>query len=413
MWGNLIAGVLTDQQQQQVIQRALAALRDLDKQALRDRARLRQESHQAVLVALQQLGWSANEAQVAAMATEVVARMSGLGFLDALLKPEEFSEVILNPDGRLFVQRRGRRYPELVDYRPSLEEAMRVAEALAGMVGQQLSVANPTINARIPRQVEAGFGGARVKILHPVLVVGDGYPSITIRLFYPRRVRPEDLVAWKLAPEGIIQGLVELVARKARLMIMGGTNMGKTTLLSALCEGIPREARIIKVEDPEEIFLDHPGVVTIEPFYPSWAERKSTLAYNMADAIADAMRMRPDWLIVGEVRRGVDVMNLLRAQLSGHPGLTSIHAYGPQQAVQTIETLIYNDMGIGRAGTKSTLALAVDVMVYLDWHDGARRIMGIWEVGETLKGGDLRLRPLYEYGSANESLPPLQRRLLA
>lgn len=406
VWQNL---ALTEEQQQRVVSRAIESLRGLDTAVVRDRQRLRQHARQAILQAIQTLGWVSNEAQVAAMTTEVVARVSGLGFMDDLLRPDEISEIVLNPDGTVFVQRRGQRLMEPVDYRPSLDEALRVAEALAGMVGQQFSVANPTINARLPRH-EAGFGGARVKILHPVLLVGDGYPSITVRLFYPRRVTPQDLITWDVAPEGVIRGLLDLVSRKARIMILGGTNMGKTTLLSALCEAIPREARIIKVEDPEEIFLDHPNVVTIEPFTPSWSERHSTVAYTMSDAIADALRMRPDWLIVGEVRRGRDVMNLLRAQLSGHPGLTSLHAYGPQQAVQTIETLVFNDLGIGRAGTKGSLALAVDLMIYLDWRDGRRRIIGIWEVGETLKGGDLRLRLLYEYGG--ETLEPVQRRLL-
>lgn len=405
------AGVLSEEQQAQVVQRAIEDLRGVPVDVLRDRKRLWQKAHGAVLNVLQRLGWSANDAQIAALVSEVASRVSGLGFLEALLKPDKYSEVILNPDGRVFVQRRGQRYPEEMEYRPSLEEAMRVAETLAGLAGQQLSVANPTVNARLPRQEQDGFGGARVKILHPVLLVGEGYPSITIRLFYPRRILPKDLIEWEAAPEGVIKGLLDLTARKARIMVMGGTNMGKTTLLSALCEGIPREARILKVEDPEEIFLDHPNVVTIEPFYPSWAERKSTLSYTMSDAIADAMRMRPDWLIVGEVRRGRDVMNLLRAQMSGHPGLTSLHAYGPAEAVQTVETLVYNDLGIGRAGTKATLALALDVMVYLDWKDGKRRIMGVWEVGETLKGGDVRLRALYEYG-ASDSLEPVNRRLL-
>ncbi len=411
MWQSLVAG-LNDEQQRRVVNSAIQTLRDISGDLTRDRRKLRARARQAVLQALGNLGWTTNDAQIAALVDEVVSRVSGLGFLDGLLRPDQYSEIMLNPDGSLFVQRREKRYPDMLDYRPSLEEALRVAEALAGMAGQQFSVANPTINARIPRQEDIGFGGARVKILHPILLVGSGYPSITVRLFYPRRITPQDLIDWEVAPEGVIKGLVELVGRKARIMAIGGTNMGKTTTLSALCDGIPRDARIVKVEDPEEIFLDHPNVTTIEPFSPSWAERRSKQAYHISDALADALRMRPDWLIVGEVRRGVDVMNLLRAQLSGHPGLTSIHAYGAKAAVQTMEELVYQDLGIGRSGTKGTLTLAVDVMLYLDWKDGKRRIMGVWELGETMKGGDVRLRTLYEYGAQQTALEPVQRRLL-
>ncbi|HID84336.1 MAG TPA: CpaF family protein [Anaerolineales bacterium] len=413
MWQQLNQIALTEEQQERVVKRAIESLRGLDTAVVRNREQLRARARGGVLQALQALGWNTNAAQMAAMVTQVVARVSGLGFLDDLLRPEEFTEIALNPDGSLFVQRRDARYMEpVVGYRPTVEEAMRVAEALAGMVGQQLSIANPTINGRLRRDKASGFGGARVKILHPILTVGDGSPAISVRLFYPRRVLPQDLIDWGLAPEGVIQGLLELVARRARIMIVGGTTMGKTTLLSALCDGIPREARIIKVEDPEEIFLDHPNVITIEPYSPSWAERETMKAYTIADALADVMRMRPDWLIVGEVRRGDHVMNLLRAQLSGHPGMTSLHAFGPEEAVQTIETLVFNDLSIGRSGTKSTLALAVDVLVYLDWADGKRRIMGVWEVDAQLHGGNVKFRQRYAYGSGQTTLEPIQRRLL-
>ena len=416
MWSNLVSA-LTEEQQRQVVQQAIEKMRGVDARTLRDRRALRQQVQHVVLTTLQGFGWSANEAQLAALVTEVMARVSGFGFLDDLLRPDEFSEIVLNPDGRVFVQRRDARYMEEHPYRPSLDEAMRLAEALAGLAGQQLSIVNPTVNVKIMRRAEDGFGGARVKILHPVLVVGGGYPSISVRLFYPRRILPQDLIAWGVAPEGVIQGLLELVARKARLMAIGATNSGKTTLLSALCEAIPREARIVKIEDPEEIFLDHPNVVTIEPHAPSFEERHSAQAYTISDAIADAMRMRPDWLILGEVRRGDDAMNLFRAQTTGHPGLTSLHAFGPDGAVTTLERLVYEDVGVGRSGTKAALALSVDVLVYRDWEDGPdgkpkRTIKGVWELEPKLKGGEVKFRPLYEHGTGQTTLEPVQRRLL-
>ena len=408
-WGAL-AATLSDEQQAKVTADAVELMRGVAPEIVRDRGKLRNEARQAVLRALQSNGWTAGETMLAALTNAVVSRVSGLGFLDALLNPDKYTEIVLNPDGRVFVQERGMDFMTAVEYKPTVAEAMRLAEALAGMAGTQLSVANPTVNARIVR--EQGFGGARVKVLHPILTVGEGYPAISVRLFFPRLVQPEDLIAWEVAPEGVIRDLLALTGRGARIMVIGGTNMGKTTMISALCQGIPQDARIVKIEDPEEIWLEHPNVVTIEPFRPSWAERDKAAAYEIADAVADAMRLRPDWLIVGEVRRGRDVMNFLRAQLSGHPGLTSIHAYGPREAMDTIQTLVYNDLGIGKSGTKATVALAVDLMLYLDKADGKRRLMGVWEVDKELHGGDLKLKPLYEYGSGAERLAPMSRRLL-
>lgn len=162
------------------------------------------------------------------------------------------------------------------------------------------------------------LSGARIKIIHPVLPPGGSYPAINVRLFEPKPVQPNRLVAWNVAPQGVVEGLVEAVSNKLRMLVVGGTATGKTTLLSALANGIPQHARVVEIEDPKEIWLQHPNLVTREarPAPPG-----STIPpYRMQDGEDDAMRMAPDWLIVGEVRTGQAALPLFRAQLSDHPG---------------------------------------------------------------------------------------------
>ena len=144
-----------------------------------------------------------------------------------------------------------------------------------------------------------------------------------------------------MAPPAVIEALLEHVARGLRLLVIGGTASGKTTLLSALCHAIPRQARVVKIEDPEEIWLDHPNVVTLEarPAPPG----SSVPPYTVKNGVDDAMRMAPKWLIVGEVRHGDAALALFRAQMSDHPGLSTFHAEGPEEAVFRMAVVMWAD----------------------------------------------------------------------
>jgi len=140
---------------------------------------------------------------------------------------------------------------------------------------------------------------------------------VNIRLFEPEPVRPEKLIEWGMAPEKVIGKLIEFVALEARILTFGGTVSGKTTLTSALCSGIPKTARVVKVEDPEEIWIDHPHVITLEA--REAIPGTSVMPYTLKNGVDDAMRMSPRWLIVGEVRSGDAAAALFRAQMSDHP----------------------------------------------------------------------------------------------
>jgi pilus assembly protein CpaF len=404
MWTR-VAQSLSREQEEEVVAEAIQAMGKLALAEIRDRARLMERARAAVEAVLSRRGLVATPDRVLAMAQAVAARAGGLGFLEALLPPArtDLSEIAVTPDGKVWVLKKGARHFEDTGLRPSREEVWRAVETLLAPLGRSLSEATPSVDARLPRA--PGFSGARIKAIHPAICPGE-FPSINIRLFEARPVTPEQIIAWEMAPEPVVRALVEAVGRGCRVLVIGGTATGKTTLLSALCAGIPKEARIVKIEDPEEIFLDHPHVVTLEarPAPPGSA----IPPYTVRDGVDDAMRMSPSWLIVGEVRRGDAAMALFRAQMSDHPGLSTFHAEGPEEAVFRLAVIMFADVGVRMEAAKAIFAQAVDLVVQVGWRDGKRRILGVWEPDRALHGGDIKFRRLWLYGEPE--MAPITRR---
>ncbi len=339
--------------------------------------------------------------QIDTIAREAVAKVGGLGFLEPLLRVDAgISEITVTTNGDVRVTRKGGQDFELVDVHPSTTEVWRAVETLLAPLGRSVTEASPSVDAKIPRQ-EGLPGGARVKIIHPQVAPGKGYPSINIRLFEPKPVPPAQLVAWQVAPQHIVDMLVKAVGMGLRILVVGGTASGKTTVLSALCYGIPKTARVVKIEDPEEIWMDHPQVVTLEA-RPTQVGSSIT-PYTLADGVDDAMRMSPRWLIVGEMRRGDAVAALFRAQMSDHPGLSTFHAESPEAAVKRLSLLLFTDEKINTAGAKSMFAEAVDLLVQVGFRnveeDGKivprRRLIGVWGIDKELLGGDVSFRPIF------------------
>ena len=290
---------------------------------------------------------------------------------------------------------KGARAFEKVDIHPPLDEVWRSVEALLAPMGRALSEATPSVDAKLPRTAD-GLSGARIKIIHPVLAPGSGYPAINVRLFEPRPVLPDQLIAWQVAPSSVINGLVEAVASKLRILIVGGTATGKTTLLSALANGIPQAARVVKIEDPEEIWMPHLNVVTIEarPAPPG-----STIPpYRVQDGVDDAMRMAPDWLIVGEVRTGWTALSLFRAQMSDHPGLCTFHAEGAEAAIHRMSVIMFADAQVSMEAAKEIFIQAVDLVVQVGWLVGKRKILGVWETIPEMTAGNVVFWRVYQAG---------------
>jgi pilus assembly protein CpaF len=310
--------------------------------------------------------------------------------------------MLLPSDGSLWAVRKGAHDPERIAETLPVQEVGRAVEALLRPVGKSVNEATPSVDAKLPRveSLPGLRGGARVKILHGCIAPGRAdYPSINIRLFEPLPVRPEKLVGWGVAPEQVIAGLLEMVARGARLLVIGGTASGKTTFLSAMTSAIPKSARVVKIEDPEEIWMEHPHVVTIEARRAPFGST-SVKDYSIKDGVDDAMRMSPHWLIVGEVRTGDAGAALFRAQMSDHPGLSTFHADSPESAVKRMALNMYMDAGIQMSGAKELFAMGVEVVAQVGWTAGKRTLVGVWEVESELRGGDVRFTPLYHAGDS-------------
>jgi pilus assembly protein CpaF len=395
-WADL-AQSITREQQETLVEQALQSLQGLPLATIRDRAKLTAQASSALSLTATRLGLVVPTALNAALVQQLVARTGGLGFLNELLPParSDLSEIALNPDGTLWLMKKGEHGFERLDQHPPLDEVWRSVEALLAPMGRALSEATPTVDARLPRTRD-GLSGARIKIIHPVLAPGGGYPAINVRLFEPKPVKPERLIEWQVAPEAVIEGLVEAVSSKLRMLVVGGTATGKTTLLSALANGIPKLARVVKIEDPEEIWLQQPNVVTLEarPAPPG-----STIPpYRVQDGVDDAMRMAPDWLIVGEVRTGQAALSLFRAQMSDHPGLCTFHAEGAEAAVHRMSVIMFADAQVRMEAAKEIFAQAVDLVVQVGWLEGKRKILGVWETAPEMKAGNVVFRQVYKAG---------------
>ena len=374
-----------------------------------DREKLVGRALPLVTAYLSRTGLQTTADEVNSIAREVIARVGGLGFLEPLLRTDSgLSEVTLTPQGDVWILKKGAPSFEKLPFKPSMTEAWRAVETLLAPLGRAVTEAAPSVDAKIPRQ-DGLAGGARVKIIHPVVAPGLGYPSVNIRLFEPQPVPPERLIEWGVAPKPVIDGLVDLVAKGLRILVIGGTASGKTTLLSALCYGIPKEARVVKIEDPEEIWLDHPHVVTLEA-RPAQVG-SSIVPYSLASAVDDAMRMSPKWLIVGEMRRGDAAAALFRAQMSDHPGLSTFHAEGPEAAVMRLNLLLYADVGIRAESAKEMFAQAIDLIVQVGWLNGKRAMLGVWEVDKALKAGNVQFQQLYAPGDTTLKSVSLERRV--
>ena len=412
-WGT-VSRRLSQEEMDAVLEHAAQALsNNLPFGALRDRQQLTALASQAIRDSVRALDApKPNQAELSQMVTRLVAKIGGMGFLDALMPPvsHEFTDIQLNGDGAVWVRRKGELYFELLeDVRPTQKEAWRAIEAILAPAGRALTEATPSVDVKIPRDPKIEFGGARVKALHPVVAVGE-WPTLSIRMYEGKPVPPEKILEWNVMPDFVMEGLLAAVRRRLRVMVIGGTATGKTTLLSALCHGIEPEARIVTIEDPQELWLPHPNITTLEarPAPPG----STVPPYTIEDGVADAMRLSPTHLIVGEVRKGEAALSLFNAMMSDHAGLTTFHAESPENAAFRLAVLMAaTEKRVQYAAGKGLFALAIDLVVQVGFNPMTekRQCMGVWEVEPELKHGEVRFRELWTPGK-DEMLPPQRKR---
>jgi pilus assembly protein CpaF len=315
-------------------------------------------------------------AQLVAMVAE---RSFGLGPLEPLLGDPAVDEVMVNGPGAVWVERGGRVERAAVAF-GSESELRHAIERILAPLGRRVDEASPLVDARLP-------DGSRVNVVIPPLAVGGA--SLSIRRFAAARPGPEQLVAsGSLTPEA--RDLLEAAVRARRsILITGGTGSGKTTLLNALSTYIGREERVITIEDAAELALRQPHVVRLET-RPASVEGRGEV--TIRDLLRNALRMRPDRIVIGEVR-GAEALDLLTALNTGHDGaLSTLHANSPEDSLRRLETLsLMAGVGLPHDAIREQVARGIEIVVHLArGGDGSRRVVEIAEVVRTAAGIGVR-----------------------
>ncbi len=309
----------------------------------------------------------------------------GLGPLEDLLADPAVEEVMVNGHERVYVERAGR--IERTEVRYPSEQALRDAiERILTPLGRRVDELSPMADARLE-------DGSRVHVVIPPLAV-DG-PSLSIRRFTAVRPDPDRLVELGTLTPELRDELGAAVAARRSLLISGGTGSGKTTLLNALSAFIGEGERVITIEDAAELRLRQPHVVRLES-RPANVEERGLI--TIRDLLRNALRMRPDRIVIGEVR-GAEALDLLMALNTGHEGaLSTVHANSPEDALRRIETLaLMAGVGLPHEAIREQLGRGFDLVIHLArMGDGSRRVVEVGEVVRT--AGSVGVRGLYRRG---------------
>ncbi|MFM2153263.1 MAG: hypothetical protein RL199_1698 [Pseudomonadota bacterium] len=300
---------------------------------------------------------------------EILDEILGLGPLETLLRDPEISDILINGAETVYVEKKGKL--QKVDLRfNSNEHLLQIIDRIVSAVGRRIDETNPMVDARLQ-------DGSRFNAIIPPLAL-DG-PVVSIRRFGTIPISADDLVAFGSCPGPMMEVIRGCVKSKLNILISGGTGSGKTTLLNVMSSFIPAGERIITIEDAAELQLQQPHVVRLETRPPNLEGRGEVTA---RDLVKNALRMRPDRIILGEIR-GAEAIDMLQAMNTGHEGsLATVHSNSTRDALSRLETMIGMGMpNLSDKNIREMMARALDLVVQLDrLSDGTRRILAITEI---------------------------------
>ncbi len=319
------------------------------------------------------------------LSQEILDEVFGLGPLEPLLNDPAISDILVNTYRHVYVERRGILENTNIQFRDDAH-LMSIIDRIVSAIGRRVDESSPMVDARLA-------DGSRVNAIIPPLAV-DG-PCLSIRRFGHDRLAAEDLVGNSTLTPPMLELLAGCVKSRLNIVVSGGTGAGKTTLLNALSSYISDRERIVTIEDAAELQLHQVHVVRLETRPPN-VEGKG--AIHQRQLVINSLRMRPDRIVIGEVR-GDEALDMLQAMNTGHDGsLTTIHANSPRDALSRLETMVaMTNLNIPESAIRRQIASAVDVVVQVSrLSDGARRVVNIAEI-TGMEGDVVSMQDIFVY----------------
>jgi pilus assembly protein CpaF len=339
---------------------------------------------QKIKTIIQQEEFVFPEITTAKIIASVIYRIKGFGPLQDLINDEEISEIMVNGIDNIFIEKNGILEKTNLSF-SSEEELLNVINKIVSPIGRRIDEGSPMVDARLP-------DGSRVNaIIPPLSLVG---PSLTIRKFSKNPFSLEDLLQMDSLDEQIKKFLIESINNKDNIIISGGTGTGKTSLLNALAQKIDNSQRIITIEDSAELQLQHPHLISLES-RPANIEGKGEI--TIRELVKNSLRMRPDRIIVGEIR-GAEAIDMLQAMNTGHQGsITTIHANAPLEALLRLETMVLmGNVKLPLTAIRQQIIGAITTIIQLErTKDGHRKISQISQLiksVETQQTGNYQLK---------------------
>mgnify|MGYP000949543211 FL=1 len=323
---------------------------------------------------------------------ELYSSIRGLGLLDMIIKDDDITEVMINGTDEIFIEKSGKieRLNQSFESQRKLED---IIQRIVGRAGREVNQSNPIVDTRLP-------DGSRVSVvLPPVALKG---PTLTIRKFSKIPMTVEQLIKYKSITPQIAKVLETFVKAKYNIFISGGTGSGKTTFLNALSNYIPNTERVITIEDSAELQIV--GIDNLVKLETRNSNSSGRGTITIRDLIKTSLRMRPERIIVGEVR-GAEALDMLQAMNTGHDGsLSTGHANSTKDMLSRLETMVLMGAeGLPLEAIRQQIASAVDIIIHLSrLRDHSRKTMEITEV-VGLKDGEIELNPLYVFEETKES----------
>jgi len=328
------------------------------------------------------------QAQQAALVRAVVDRVVGLGPLEVLLADPTVNEIMVNDPWNVYIERNGRLERGEITFRDEAH-LRHVIDRIVAPIGRRIDESSPLVDARLP-------DGSRVNVIIPPLALRG--PALTIRKFSRQPFTLDRLVELGTLSEAMAAFLASAVRQRASIIVSGGTGSGKTSTLNALGLCIPEGERLISIEDAAELRLQHPHIVSLESRPPNLEGQGEVTIRTL---VRNALRMRPDRIIVGEVRGG-EAFDMLQAMNTGHRGsLTTLHANSPADALIRLESMVLMaGFELPVSAIRRMIGGAIEVIVQQDrLPDGRRVVTAITEMVRG-DGGEMRLRPRFTFEAA-------------